>query len=127
MYITTKNFMQFLMNYSESLNTTIVLLRTIGPDNATDAEKANAVYSAYYMNMQSENPKIFDTMLYNEFTFVEFSDEESAWEFCRDNFPLNRDIDDDYFVQYVIYSNGMYVRGNDGNNGLREPIPQPVE
>jgi hypothetical protein len=70
MYVTTRNFMQFLVEYTKSLNTTIVLLRTIGPDNASDAEKANAIYSAYYMNMQSENPKIFDTMLYNEFTFV---------------------------------------------------------
>jgi glucan biosynthesis protein len=126
MYVTTRNFMQFLVEYTKSLNTTIVLLRTIGPDNVSDADKANAIYSAYYMNMQSENPKIFDTMLYNEFTFVEFSDEESAWEFCRDNFPLNRTIDDDYFVQYVIYSNGNYVRGNDGNTGLREPPPEPV-
>lgn len=127
MYVTTRNFMEWLRHYTEATQSTIVLLRTIGPDNVDDATKANQIYSAYYMNMQSENPAIFDKLLYNEFTFVEFSTEQSAWEFCRDNFPLTRDGDPDYFIQYVIYSNGLYVRGNDGHNGLKEPSPQPVE
>ena len=73
MYITTRNFMQWIQHYSEAMETTIVLLRTTGPDGVDDATKANAIYSAYYLNMQSENPAIFDKLLYNEFTFVEFS------------------------------------------------------
>ena len=105
------------------MEATIVLLRTVGPDGVDDSTKANAIYSAYYLNMQSENPAIFDKMLYNEFTFVEFSNEESAKAFCRDNFPGVRPDDADYFVQYVIFSNGLYAGGNDGMNGLREPEP----
>lgn len=127
MYVTTRNFVEWLRHYTESLQSTIVLLRTVGPDNVDDATKANAIYSAYYLNMQSENPAIFDKLLYNEFTFVEFSDEDSAWEFCRDNFPNVKPEDTDYFIQYVIFSNGLYVRGNDGMNGLREPRPQTLE
>lgn len=123
MYITTRNFMQWIQHYSEAMETTVVLLRTTGPDGVDDATKANAIYSAYYLNMQSENPAIFDKLLYNEFTFVEFSDEESAKEFCRDNFPGVRPDDADYFIQYVIFSNGLYAGGNDGMNGLREPEP----
>jgi hypothetical protein len=121
--------MQWLYHYTEATQSTVVLLRTVGPDGVDDATKANQVYSAYYMNLQSENPAIFDKLLYNEFTFVEFTDEESAWEFCRDNFPINRDevADTDWFIQYVIFSNGSYVRGNDGMNGLKEPTPEPVE
>ena len=126
MFVSCKNFMQWIQHYSEALQTTVVLLRTVGPDSVDDATKANAIYSAYYMNMQSENPAIFDKLLYNEFTFVEFNSEESAWAFCRDNFPGVKPDDTDYFIQYVIFSNGMYVRGNDGMNGLREPEPQPL-
>lgn len=126
MYVTSRNFMQWLYHYTEATQSTIVLLRTTGPDNVDDATKANKIYSAYYMNMQSENPAIFDKLLYNEFTFVEFSNEESAREFCRDNFPSSRGDDDDYFIQYVIFTNGGYAGGNDGMNGLREPEPQPL-
>jgi len=126
MYVTTRNFVEWMRHYSEALQTTVVLLRTVGPDGVDDATKANAIYSAYYLNMQSENPAIFDKLLYNEFTFVEFTDEESAWEFCRDNFPGVKPEDEDYFIQYVIFTNGDYVRGNDGMNGLREPRPQTL-
>ncbi len=127
MYVTSKNFMQWMYHYTEALQTTIVLLRTVGPDNVDDDTKANAIYSAYYLNMQSENPVIFDKLLYNEFTFVEFTTEESAREFCRDNFPNSRGDDDDYFIQYVIFTNGGYAGGNDGTTGLREPEPEPLE
>lgn len=127
MYITTRNFTQWLRHYTEATQSTIVLLRTVGPDGVDDATKANQIYSAYYLNMQSENPAIFDKLLYNEFTFVEFSDEQSAWEFCRDNFPVNKPSDIDYFIQFVIFSNGLYVRGNDGLTGLQEPEPTPLE
>ena len=126
MYVTSKNFMQWMYHYTEALQTTIVLLRTVGPDNVDDDTKANAIYSAYYLNMQSENPAIFDKLLYNEFTFVEFTTEESADEFCRENFPNTKPDDLDYFIQYVIFSNGLYVRGNDGMTGLREPQPEPL-
>lgn len=126
MYVTTRNFMQWIQHYTETLQTTIVLLRTVGPDGVDDATKANAIYSAYYLNMQSENPAIFDKLLYNEFTFVEFSDEASAKEFCRDNFPGVKPDDVDYFIQYVIFSNGLYAGGNDGMTGLREPAPETL-
>ena len=127
MYVTTRNFVEWMYHYTEATQSTMVLLRTVGPDGVDDDTKANQIYSAYYMNMQSENPAIFDKLLYNEFTFVEFSDEDSAWVFCRDNFPANVPEDEDYFIQYVIFSNGAYVRGNNGMEGLREPAPQPVE
>jgi hypothetical protein len=126
MFVSCKNFMQWIQNYTEALQTTVVLLRTVGPDGVDDATKANQIYSAYYLNMQSENPAIFDKLLYNEFTFVEFSDEESAQDFCRDNFPNVKPDDTDYFIQYVIFTNGLYAGGNDGMNGLREPEPQTL-
>jgi len=126
MFVSCKNFMQWIQNYTEALQTTVVLLRTVGPDGVNDATKANQIYSAYYLNMQSENPAIFDKLLYNEFTFVEFSDEESAQDFCRDNFPNVKPDDTDYFIQYVIFTNGLYGGGNDGTNGLREPEPEPL-
>ena len=126
MFVSCKNFMQWIENYTEALQTTVVLLRTVGPDGVDDATKANQIYSAYYLNMQSENPAIFDKLLYNEFTFVEFSDEESAQDFCRDNFPNVKPDDTDYFIQYVIFTNGLYAGGNDGMNGLREPEPQTL-
>lgn len=118
--------MEWIQHYTEVTQSSIVLLRTVGPDGVDDATKATAIYSAYYLNMQSENPAIFDKLLYNEFTFVEFTTEESAWEFCRDNFPNSKPDDTDYFIQYVIFSNGLYVRGNDGMTGLREPTPEPL-
>ena len=126
MYVTTRNFVEWMRHYTEATQSTMVLLRTVGPDGVDDATKANAIYSAYYLNMQSENPAIFDKLLYNEFTFVEFTNEDSAWEFCRDNFPGVKPEDEDYFIQYVIFTNGDYVRGNDGMNGLREPRPQTL-
>lgn len=120
--------MEWLYHYTQALDTTVVVLRTTGPDNVDDATKANSIYSAYYMNMQSENPAIFDKLLYNEFTFVEFSTEDSAREFCRDNFPNSRsDVDDDYFIQYVIFTKDGYAGGNDGMKGFREPEPTPIE
>jgi hypothetical protein len=98
MFVSCKNFMQWIQHYTEALQTTVVLLRTVGPDSVDDATKANAIYSAYYLNMQSENPAIFDKLLYNEFTFVEFSDEESAIDFCTNNFPNVKPDDTDYLV-----------------------------
>jgi len=126
MYVTSRNFVEWLRHYTEATQSTMVLLRTVGPDGVDDAAKATAIYSAYYLNMQSENPAIFDKLLYNEFTFVEFTTEESADEFCRENFPNSKPDDTDYFIQYVIFSNGLYVRGNDGMTGLREPRPEPL-
>lgn len=125
-YVGVKDFSDWLEHYTGSLKTTVVLLRTIGPDHVDDATKANQIYSAYYLNMQSESPEIFDKLLYNEFTFVEFDEYQEAWEFCRDNFPGTRD-DEDYFIQYVIFSDGLYVRGNDGMTGLREGPPETLE
>ena len=127
MYVTTRNFVEWLRHYTEATQSTIVLLRTVGPDGIDDATKANEVYSAYYLNMQSENPAIFDKLLYNEFTFVEYTDEASAKAFCTDNLPGVKPDDADYFIQYDIFSNGLFAGGNDGLNGLREPHPEPLE
>ena len=76
MYVTTRNFVEWMRHYTEATQSTMVLLRTVGPDGVDDATKANAIYSSYYLNMQSEDPAIFDKLLYNQFTFVEVTTEE---------------------------------------------------
>jgi len=118
---TIANFRDHLI--TASAGKVILMLRTTGPDGIDAAEKANQVYSAYYLNFQSEAPGIFDKVLYNEFVFLEFDTEENAITFVTENLPGVKPSDADYFIQYVLYNDGMYVRGNDGHNGLREPRP----
>ena len=69
-----RDFLEWIEYYTESQQKTMMILRTIGPDNVDDVEKANEIYSAYYQNLQPESPALFDKLLYNEFTFVEFPD-----------------------------------------------------
>ena len=58
---------------------------------------------------------------------MEYTDEASARAFCTDNLPGVKPDDVDYFIQYAIFSNGLFAGGNDGLNGLREPHPEPLE
>lgn len=126
-YIGCKNFKDWAKSYTEAVDNALVLLRTVGPDNVTDDVKANQIYSAYYLNMQTEHPGIFDKLLYNEFTFVEFDTEQEALDFVIDNFPNTVTDDLDYFVQYVVFYSGAVIRTNNGLTGLAEPAPQPLE
>lgn len=123
----TRDFLEWIEYYTETQQKTMMILRTIGPDNVSDAEKANEIYSAYYQNLQPESPELFDKLLYNEFTFVEFNTEEQAYEFAAENFPLNRDGDPDYFVQVVVFSNGNLAYSNDNLRSFSDRIPLPVE
>lgn len=126
-YIGCKNFKDWAKSYTTAVDNALVLLRTVGPDNVDDDVKANQIYSAYYLNMQTEHPGIFDKLLYNEFTFVEFDTEEEALTFVTENFPNTVTDDLDYFVQYVVFHDGSVVRTNNGLTGLMEPPPQPLE
>lgn len=122
-----KDFLEWIEYYTESQQKTMMILRTIGPDNVDDAEKANQIYSVYYQNLQLESPELFDKLLYNEFTFVEFSDEQTAYDFAIENFPMNRDGDPDYFVQVVVFSNGNLAYSNDNLRSFSNRIPLPVQ
>jgi len=115
-----KDFYHFLIDSTEKNQSTIMLLRTIGPDSVDDFEKANKIYSTYHLNLQSEDPELFDKLLYNEFVFVEFSGEEEAYNFALENLPMNKNIDNDYFIQFFIFSNGLYVYSNDSLASLSD-------
>ena len=122
-----RDFLEWIEYYTESQQKTMMILRTIGPDNVDDAEKANQIYSVYYQNLQPESPELFDKLLYNEFTFVEFPDEQTAYDFAIENFPMNRDGDPDYFVQVVIFSDGNLAYSNDSLSSFSNRIPPPVQ
>lgn len=126
-YLGCKNFKDWAKSYTAAVDNALVLLRTVGPDSVTDETKANQIYSAYYLNMETSHPEVFDKLLYNEFTFVEFDTEDEAIEFVTENFPTNVTDDMDYFVQYVVFVDGSVTRENNGLTGLMEPAPQPVE
>jgi hypothetical protein len=125
--IVVRDFLEWIEYYTQSQQKTLMILRTIGPDNVEDAEKANQIYSVYYQNLQPESPVLFDKLLYNEFTFVEFETEEEAYQFAIENFPLNRDGDPDYFVQVFVFSNGNLAHANDSLISLSDRVSPPVE
>ena len=50
----TRDFLEWIEYYTETQQKTMMILRTIGPDNVTDTEKANQIYSAYYQNLNPE-------------------------------------------------------------------------
>ena len=75
-----RDFVEFVMSVTERLDTTLMIIRTTGPDAAQDAEKVNEVYSVYKSNFDSERVDFFDKFMYNEFTFLEFDSEEDAYE-----------------------------------------------
>lgn len=123
----TRDFLEWIEYYTESQQKTMMILRTIGPDSVSDADKANQIYSVYHQNLQTESPELFDKLLYNEFTFVEFDAEEEAYQFAIENFPTNRSGDPDYFVQVFVFSNGNLAYSNDSLTSLSDRIPDPVE
>ena len=99
----------------------LMILRTVGPDGVEDATKANKIYSAYHLNL-SEYPGMFDKLLYNEFVFIYWDTEDEARAFVRENLPERaEDLDDpDYFIQYYLFCNGMFLAGNNSIKGLTE-------
>ena len=122
-----RDFLDWIEYYTESQQKIMMILRTIGPDNVSSANKANEIYSAYYQNLQTESPALFDKLLYNEFTFVEFDTEEEARQFAIENFPTNKIGDPDYFVQVFVFSNGNLAYANDNLTSLSDRVSPPVE
>jgi hypothetical protein len=122
-----RDFLEFIQHTTDVENSTIMIIRTVGPDNATDVEKVNYIYSVYKTNFESENVDIFEKFMYNEFTFVEFESEEDAYEFALQNFPMKKTEDSDFFVQFFIFSDGNLAYANDSLVGLSSQIPQPNE
>ena len=122
-----RDFLDWIEYYTESQQKIMMILRTIGPDNVSSADKANEIYSAYYQNLQTESPALFDKLLYNEFTFVEFDTEEEARQFAIENFPTNKIGDQDYFVQVFVFSNGNLAYANDNLTSLSDRVSPPVE
>ena len=122
-----RDFLDWIEYYTESQQKIMMILRTIGPDNVSSADKANEIYSAYYQNLQTESPALFDKLLYNEFTFVEFDTEEEARQFAIENFPTNKIGDPDYFVQVFVFSNGNLAYANDNLTSLSDRVSPPVE
>jgi hypothetical protein len=122
-----RDFLDWIEYYTESQQKTMMILRTIGPDNVSSADKANEIYSAYYQNLQTESPALFDKLLYNEFTFVEFDTEEEARQFAIENFPTNKIGDPDYFIQVFVFSNGNLAYSNDDLTSLSDRVSPPVE
>lgn len=122
-----RDFLDWIEYYTESQQKIMMILRTIGPDNVSSADKANEIYSAYYQNLQTESPALFDKLLYNEFTFVEFETEEEARQFAIENFPTNKIGDPDYFIQVFVFSNGNLAYSNDNLTSLSDRVSPPVE
>ena len=122
-----RDFLDWIEYYTESQQKIMMILRTIGPDNVSSANKANEIYSGYYQNLQTESPALFDKLLYNEFTFVEFDTEEEARQFAIENFPTNKIGDPDYFVQVFVFSNGNLAYANDNLTSLSDRVSPPVE
>jgi len=122
-----RDFLDWIEYYTESQQKIMMILRTIGPDNVSSADKANEIYSAYYQNLQTESPALFDKLLYNEFTFVEFDTEEEARQFAIENFPTNKIGDPDYFVQVFVFSNGNLAYANDNLTSLSDRVSPPME
>lgn len=122
-----RDFLDWIEYYTESQQKTMMILRTIGPDNVSSADKANEIYSAYYQNLQTESPALFDKLLYNEFTFVEFDTEEEARQFAIENFPTNKIGDPDYFIQVFVFSNGNLAYSNDDLTSLSDRVSPSVE
>jgi len=120
-----RDFVEFIIEWTEALNKTLMVIRTTGPDSATDVEKVNHIYSVYKSNFESDRVDFFNKFLYNEFTFLEFDSEEEAYDFGIQNFPMNKNGDMDFFVQFFIFSNGNLAYANDSLSGLSDRIPPP--
>ena len=114
-----RDFLEFGEHVTKD-GSTVMILRTVGPDTVTDAEKANEIYSMYHLNLQPDYPEMFDKLLYNEFVFLEFGDDQEALQFARDNLPMTIPSDADYFIQWFIFTDGMFYQGNNSVKGLTE-------
>jgi hypothetical protein len=119
-----KDFLQLLESYTSLQEKTLMMLRTVGPDNVTDQDKANQIYSLYYQNLNPESPLLFDRLLYNEFTFVEFETEKEAYDFAINNFPVDETDDLDYFVHCFVFSNGNLAYANTNLKSLSNRVSQ---
>jgi hypothetical protein len=119
-----KDFLELLESYTSSQEKTLMMLRTVGPDSVTDQDKANQIYSLYYQNLNPESPLLFDRLLYNEFTFVEFETEKEAYDFAIHNFPVDETDDSDYFVHCFVFSNGNLAYTNTSLKSLSTRVSQ---
>ena len=124
MTMEVKDFLELLETYTESQQKVLMMLRTVGPDSVTDQEKADQIYSVYYQNLHTESAMLFDKLLYNEFTFVEFKTESEAYDFAIHNFPMDETDDSDYFVQCFVFSNGGLAYANTNLKSLSTRVSQ---
>ena len=119
--IIPRDFLEYLKHDTAKDASTVMILRPIGPDGVSDAERASQIYSAYHLNLEPECPGLFDKLLYNEFVFVHFDSEQEAYDFALENLPMNKNnIDSDYFVQFYIFHDGEFAYGNNSVKGLTE-------
>ena len=117
------DFLEFARHITAKDQSTVMILRTVGPDGVTDAQKANEIYSAYHLNLEPLGEGLFDKLLYNEFVFVEFESEEAAYQFALQNLPMNKDsVESEYWIQFFIISNGEYTYSNDSLKALSAAI-----
>jgi hypothetical protein len=115
------DFLEFGRYITAKDHSTVMILRTVGPDGVTDTQKANEIYSAYHLNLEPLGEGLFDKLLYNEFVFIQFNSEQEAYDFALENLPMNKkNIDSDYFVQFYIFSDGEFAYGNNSVKGLTE-------
>jgi len=121
--IIPRDFLEYLKHDTAKDASTVMILRPIGPDGVSDAERASQIYSAYHLNLEPECPGLFDKLLYNEFVFVEFESEEAAYQFALQNLPMNKDsVESEYWIQFFIISNGEYTYSNDSLKALSAAI-----
>jgi hypothetical protein len=121
--IIPRDFLEYLKYDTAKDGSTVMILRPVGPDGVSDAERASQIYSAYHVNLEPECPGLFDKLLYNEFVFVEFASEEAAYQFALENLPMNKDsVEGDYWIQFFIISNGEYYYSNDNLKALSASI-----
>lgn len=123
--IISRDFLEYIKHTTSKDGSTIMILRPIGPDGVSDVEKASQIYSAYHVNLEPECPGLFDKLLYNEFVFVEFASEETAYQFALENLPMNKtSVESDYWIQFFIITNGDYYYSNDDLKALSASIKE---
>lgn len=114
MTIVVRDFLQVIEKFTEDSELVLMILRTVGPDSCASIEKYNEVYSAYKSNFDVESTGIFNTFLRNEWSFLEFSTEEEAIKFAKENLPVSKDdLDPDYFIQCFVFNRGALAFSND--------------
>lgn len=125
MNIVPRDFLEYLKHDTAKDDSTVMILRPVGPDGVDDATRASEIYSAYHLNLEPECPGLFDKLLYNEFVFVEFDSHEDAYQFALENLPMNKSsVDSEYWIQFFIISAGDYTYGNDDLRALSATVNQ---